>query len=111
MPLPCSRKRRPDCVPSGTLTLVLPPSIVGTSQSPPIAAVTRNRNAAMQVGALALKKRMRADRQENIEIAGRTAAHAGLALTGEPDAGAILDAGRNVHRQSPLARDPARPRA
>src|SRR5208282_3105941 len=59
----------------------------------------------MQVGAVALEKRMRADRQENIEIARRAAAYAGFALAGEPDAGAVLDAGRNIHRQGPLARD------
>ncbi len=61
----------------------------------------------MQIGAFALEERMRADRQENVEIAGRTAAHAGFAFAGEPDARAVLDAGRDVHRQRPLARDPA----
>ena len=61
----------------------------------------------MQIGAVALEERMRADRQENVEIARRAAAHARLALAGEPDAGAVLDAGRNVHRQRALARDAA----
>ena len=53
----------------------------------------------MQVGAVALEERMGGERQENIEIARRAAAHAGLALAGEPDAGAVLDAGRDVDRQ------------
>ena len=39
---------------------------------------------------------MRADRQEDIEIARRTAAQAGLALAAEADTGAILDAGGNA---------------
>ena len=61
----------------------------------------------MQVGAFALEERMRADRQENIKIARRTAAHAGFAFAGETDAGAVFDAGRDVDRQGALARDPA----
>ena len=65
----------------------------------------------MQIGAVALKEGMRGDRQEDVEIAGRPATHAGFALAGETDAGSVLDAGRNVHRQSPLAHHPARPRA
>ena len=47
----------------------------------------------MQIGAVALEELVRRQRQENIEIAGRPAAHAGLAFAGEPDAGAVLDAG------------------
>src|SRR4029077_1386036 len=66
-----------------------------------------NRNAAMQVGAFALKERMRTDREENIEITRRAAAHARLALAGKPDAGAVLDARRDGDRQGALARDPA----
>ena len=60
----------------------------------------------MQIGAVALEELMRRDRQKNIEIARRPAAHAGLAFAGQPDAGAILDAGRNIDRQRALARDP-----
>ena len=40
IPLPVRRKRRPDWVPAGTLTRALLPSIAGTSNSPPSAAVT-----------------------------------------------------------------------
>src|SRR5260370_34372399 len=65
----------------------------------------------MQIGAVALKERMRRQREKNIEIAGRPAPHPGLALAREPDAGAVLDAGRDVHRQRALARDPAGARA
>src|SRR6516165_9473305 len=67
-----------------------------------------NRNAAVQVGAFALEERMRADRQEYVEITGRPAAHAGFALAGEPDAGAILDPRRNIHRQRALPGDAPR---
>ena len=71
----------------------------------------RDRNTAMQVGAVALEERVRGERQENIEVAGRPAAHAGLAFAGEANAGAVLDAGRDVDRQRALARDPSRARA
>ena len=47
----------------------------------------------MQIGAIALEEGVRGDRQENVEIAGRTAAQPRLALAGEADAGAVLDAG------------------
>src|SRR6195952_3033181 len=40
MPFDAMRKRRPDWVPEGILTLVLPLSMVGTSNSPPSAAAT-----------------------------------------------------------------------
>ena len=62
----------------------------------------------MKVGTVALKEGVRADRQENVEIAGRPAADAGFAFAGEANAGAVFDAGRDVDRQGPLARDPAR---
>src|SRR3546814_15894335 len=42
---------------------------------------------------------MRSDRQEQVEVAGGSAAHAGLAFAGETDPGTVLDARRNVHRQ------------
>ena len=53
----------------------------------------------MQIGALALKERMRGEREKNVEVAGRATAHAGLAFAREADAGAVLDAGRNIDRQ------------
>ena len=40
IPLPDKRKRRPAWVPAGTLTRAWLPSMAGTSNSPPIAAVT-----------------------------------------------------------------------
>ena len=46
----------------------------------------------MQVGAVALEEFVGRQRQENIEIARRSAADAGLALAGEANAGAVLDA-------------------
>ena len=50
---------------------------------------------------------MRLDRQEDVEVARRAAARAGLALAGEADARAVLDAGRNVDRERALAGDAA----
>src|SRR5581483_10808602 len=46
-------------------------------------------------------------REENIEIAGRAAAHARFALAGESNAGAVFNALRNIHRQRALTRDTA----
>ena len=46
----------------------------------------------MQVGAVALEELVRGQRQEDVEIARRAAANAGLAFAGKPDAGAVLDA-------------------
>src|SRR5262249_60932657 len=71
----------------------------------------RDRHAAMQVGAVALEELVRRQRQEDVEIAVRPAAHAGLAFTGEPDAGAVLDARRHVDRERALARHAAGPGA
>src|SRR5262249_47799889 len=68
----------------------------------------RDRHAAMQIGAVALEERVRRQREEDVEIAGRPAAHAGLAFAREPDARAILDTGRNVDRERALAGDAAR---
>ena len=47
------------------------------------------------------------DRQENIEIARRAAAHARFAFAREADAGAFLDARRDVDRQGAFAGDAA----
>src|SRR6266567_2794892 len=54
---------------------------------------------------------MCAEREENVEIPGRSTAHARLALAREPYAGAILDAGGNADRERTLARHPPRARA
>jgi len=64
----------------------------------------------VQVGAIALEELVAGQRQENVEIAWWTAADAGLALAGKPDAGAVFHALGNIDRQVALARDPARAR-
>ena len=97
MPLPRRRNWCAVWVPAGIVTLARLPSIAGTSMVPPSAASASHRHAAMDVGAVALEDRVRLDRQENIEIAGAAAAHAGLALAGEPDARAVLDPRRDRH--------------
>src|SRR5450759_2894077 len=70
-----------------------------------------NRHPAVQVGAVALEELVLRQRQENIEVARRAAAQTGLAFAGEPDAGAILDAGRDIDREHALARHPPGPSA
>src|SRR5258708_6415558 len=62
----------------------------------------------MQIGAIALEELVVRQRQENIEIAGRATADAGLAFTGEPDPRAVFDALRDVDRQGAVARHPSR---
>src|SRR5690606_23838209 len=66
-----------------------------------------DRHLAIEVGAVALEEFVRLDRQEDVEVAGRSAAQAGFALVGEPDAGAVLDAGGNVHRERTFLDDAA----
>src|SRR5216683_1464952 len=71
----------------------------------------RDRYATMQIGAVALEELMRAQRQENVEIARGAATEAGLAFAGQPDPRPIFHALRDVDRQGPLARHPSRPGA
>ena len=93
MPLPRRRNWWPLWVPAGMLMRAILPSSVGTSMVPPSVAVHhRDRHPAMDVGAVALEQLVAAHRQEDVEIARRPAAHAGLALAGEADARAVLDA-------------------
>src|SRR5262249_50214145 len=68
----------------------------------------RDRDAAMQVRTVALEKLMGRQRQEDVEVARRTAAHAGLAFPGKPDARAVLDALWNIDGQCALARNSPR---
>src|SRR6185437_14278823 len=63
----------------------------------------RDRHLAVHVRSLALEQRVAAHRQEDIEIARRPAAGAGLALAAEANAGAVLDAGRDVDLERLLA--------
>src|SRR5262249_34388487 len=65
----------------------------------------------MQISTVALEKRVRRNREEDVEIPGGPAAHAGLALARWADACAGPDARRNVDRKRTLARDAARARA
>ena len=48
----------------------------------------RDRNLAIEIRAVALEEFVRLDRNEDVEIARRTAAETGLALTGKTDTGA-----------------------
>src|SRR5208282_1601758 len=50
---------------------------------------------------------MRLDREENIEIAGGSAAQARFALAGETNAGAVFDPRRHSDRKRAFARHPA----
>src|SRR5262249_35276606 len=65
-------------------------------------------HTAKDVGAIALEELVRLDRQEDVKIARRAAAHSGLAFAGEANARAILHAGRNVHGKRALLHDAPR---
>src|SRR4051812_17210267 len=65
----------------------------------------------MQIGAVALEELMVGQRQENIQVTRRAAADTGFALAGQPDAGAILHALRDVDRQHAVALYASRARA
>jgi hypothetical protein len=61
----------------------------------------------MDVGAVALEEPMRGDADEDEQIARRGAADTDLAFSGETDADAVLDPGRDVDGQRLLAPRPA----
>src|SRR5690606_32267153 len=56
-----------------------------------------DRRAGEQSRALTLEHRMRANVEEDVEIARRGAARPGFALGSQADAGAVVDAGRDRH--------------
>ncbi len=68
-------------------------------------------HADEDVRTLALEDRVRAQRDVDIEVAGGRAAQAGLALAGQADAGAVLDAGRDGDVERALALHAPRPLA
>src|SRR5262249_58147392 len=63
------------------------------------------RRAEGQIRPVTWKEGVRAEREENVEVACQPPTHARLALAGKSDAGAVLDAGRDVDRERALARD------
>src|SRR6185503_8237556 len=66
-----------------------------------------DRAAREQGRALALENVVPGKVDEDVEVARRAAAHPGLALAGEPDAGAFVDARGNVDGQRLALLDPA----
>ena len=70
-----------------------------------------DRHPAMQIGAVALEERMRGERQEDVEVARRSAADAGLAFARQANAGPVFDTGGDVNREGALAREPPGARA
>src|SRR5205823_1023019 len=67
----------------------------------------RQRHPAVQVVALAGEHVVRPLVDLHVEVAGRAAARADLALAGEPDAHLVLDAGRDLDGERPAGADPA----
>ena len=99
--MPRRRNWSPVCVPAGIFTLALR----AVDRRHLDVAAQRGlrhaqRHAAEDVGAVALEDRVRPDRDMHVQIAGRRARAAGLALAGQADAGAVLDAGGDRHLQA-----------
>src|SRR6202022_3498170 len=68
----------------------------------------RDRNAAEKIGAIALKKRMRLRRHEDVKIARRPAFGPCPPLAAETDPRPVLDARRNIDGKAAFAGDAAR---
>ena len=101
--MPRSLNCRPDCAPSGMLTFELAAVQRVDGEFPAESRLHhRDRNATIKIRAVALEHRVRLDREEDVKIACRTAAHAGLALAAQANPRAVLDAGGNVDRERPF---------
>src|SRR5688572_19919466 len=61
----------------------------------------------VQLRALALERRVRRDVDRDVQAAGHAAARSHLALVGQPDLVALVDARRDRHAQAPAALRPA----
>src|SRR6478735_6089995 len=67
----------------------------------------RDRDGAVQVVALPVEDRVAGDLDLDVQIAGGAATRADLALPGELDAGAVVDAGRDLDGEGTAGPDPA----
>ena len=63
--------------------------------------------AQKNIAAFALEDLVLLHIEEDVEIAGRCAAHAGFAFVRQANPGAVIDPGRNIYRQSFLPANPA----
>src|SRR4051812_2925505 len=67
----------------------------------------RQRHCAVQVVAVTLQHRMRQLVDLDVQVARRTAARSDLPFSGEPDAHAVLDSGRDLDRERAPRADPS----
>ena len=110
-PRPRIRLIAPGCVPGETLTDSVPSSVSISSSVPRAAWRQRDPAQLEQVVASALETRVGLHPHAHVEIAGRSAARRGGAPTREPQALAVVDAGRNLDleiartAEPPFARD------
>ena len=97
IPKPRKRSREPDCVPAGSATSTSPSSD-GTSIVAPSATVRKtHRHVDERIATLATEERVRRDAQIHVEIARGSALRAGLAVGGDANPRAVVDACGNVH--------------
>src|SRR5947209_5470401 len=65
----------------------------------------------MEIGSFPLEKRVCSNGKKNVEVPRRTTAYASFPFAREANAGAVLHPGRDIDRESALARHSSRTRA
>ena len=100
----------PDWVPGRMSRSSSPSSVLRLQRGAERGGGHRQRDPAVQVLAVAGEDVVRPLVDLDVEVAGRAAAGADLALAGEPDPHAVLDAGGHLHRDGAARRGPARRR-
>ncbi len=107
MPAPRWRSCLPDWMPAGILISCLSPVEPGDlDRAAERGGGEADRTAREQGRALALEEVVPGEVDEDVEIAGRAAAHSGLALAGEADARALVDARRGCRPSAACASRP-----
>ncbi len=105
MPRPCSGIDWPDWVPGRMSTSSMPSSVSSGTFVPRARRRHRDGDRAVQVVAAPLERGVREFVDLDVEVTGGTAAGPDLALAGELDPRAVVDTGRDLHRQGPAGAD------
>ena len=108
MPLPRSTRTSPGCVPGGSSSSTGPSSVSTATVAPSAACDDRQVDLREDVVALAHEPRVGLHAHEHVDVAGAAAERAGVALAGDADALAVVDAGRHLDLRA-RARSSVRP--
>jgi hypothetical protein len=110
-PSPRSVMVSPDWVPRAHLDRLRPVEGLDHQRRPRAAAVIGSSTVACRSSPRRWKVGCGATRELDVEVTGRAAAVADLALTGELDPGAVVDAGRHLERSGCGGSAPGRGRS